>query len=153
MMRLLSVAAVCCMLCLSVAGCGGGDLGEVSGKVTMDGKPLPDALVTFVPMEGGRAATGVSDANGNYKLIYIDRDGALIGKHKVTVTTVQKPAPVNSQIRSDDPEYAKMMASKASDYNNATVKEPIPARYNSNTELVKEVTSGDNVIDLPLESK
>jgi hypothetical protein len=114
----------------------------------MDGKALPNALVTFVPEAGGGAAIGKTDASGNYTLITVDRDGALVGKHKVSVTTIQEAAAVK-EVSSDDPEYLKQAAGN---YAAAPPKETIPARYNINTELVHEVKSGSNVINLELES-
>src|SRR5262245_38752936 len=74
-----------------LAGCGEGGprLGQVTGKVTLDGKPLPNVSVTFMPKEGG-TASGVTDANGNYELTHNNGKGAPLGKNMVAVTTVQK---------------------------------------------------------------
>jgi hypothetical protein len=127
-------------------------MGEVTGQVTMDGKPLPNAMVTFVPNEGGATATGVTDANGNYKLISLDRTGALIGSHTVSITTVKKAEEALPEVSSDSAEYAKQAMARASDYNDAVVREPIPARYNSKSELVKDVEKGSNVINFELKS-
>lgn len=155
MSRIFAIV-VCFVAGVAFVGCGNRNLGTVRGQVTMDGKPLPNALVTFVPVEGGGASTGVTDAEGNYELGYIDTNGALIGKHKVTVTTMQKVESSASMktLSSDDPEYMKQArGGKASDYNTAKVTEPIPPKYNAQTELEKEVKSGKNVIDLALTSK
>jgi hypothetical protein len=127
-------------------------MGEVTGQVTMDGKPLPNAMVIFVPKEGGATATGVTDANGNYKLISLDRTGALIGSHTVSITTVKKAEEAPPEVSSDSAEYAKQAMARASDYNDAVVREPIPARYNSKSELVKGVEKGSNVINFELKS-
>ncbi|MDR1384724.1 MAG: carboxypeptidase-like regulatory domain-containing protein [Planctomycetaceae bacterium] len=40
----------------------------VTGKITLDGKPLANANVNFTPNGGGNAAYGVTDENGVYKL-------------------------------------------------------------------------------------
>jgi len=44
--------------------------GNVEGIVTLDGQPVADAMVTFVPVnEGrGRPATGITDENGAFRL-------------------------------------------------------------------------------------
>ena len=56
---LLAVAAV------MTAGCGKSDLGAVTGRVTMDGKPLPNAFVEFIPTGGqGSVSYGKTDDNG-----------------------------------------------------------------------------------------
>jgi len=156
MNRVLCIAAVCCLVCLVVVGCGPGgpELGTVTGKVTLDGRPVTNGLVTFTPQAKGGASVGKTDASGQYELLCLDRKGALIGQHKVTVTTLQEAAAV-TEMRSDSPEYAKQAASATdqSAYDSAKVVEPIPARYNTNTELTKEVKSGSNVIDLELKSE
>lgn len=117
-------------------GCGGdGDLGRVSGNVTMDGAPLPDALVTFSPTApGGSPSAGRTDSSGNYNLTFSrDTQGAVIGEHKVTITTYSEGDP-----GADPPD--------------PPTPEKVPARYNIKTELKKTVESGSNTIDFPLES-
>lgn len=156
MSRVLSAAVACCLVGMIVVGCGpkGPELGSVTGKVTLDGNPVTNGLVTFVPVGGGRPATGKTDENGQYVLVGVDGKGALLGQHQVSVTTVKEAATV-TEIRSDSPEYAKqaVSGSSSSDYNTAKVVEPIPARYNTNTELSFEVKAGSNVIDLELKSE
>ncbi|QDS86441.1 hypothetical protein EC9_06030 [Rosistilla ulvae] len=74
---------------------------------------------------------GVSDEQGRYTLSYhADKSGALIGSHKVSVTTPTDAPDPSGQ-----------------------AKEPIPAKYNSKTELVVEVAAGSNDIPLELTSK
>ena len=72
---------------LLAAGCGGGQRPvKVEGVVTLDGKPLPAATVTFVPPEGGRPASGRSDADGSFRLTtFRSDDGAMPGDYKVIV--------------------------------------------------------------------
>jgi hypothetical protein len=73
-MPLLRLA--CCGLSLAllivITGCGGRprsvEHAEVSGKVLFQGKPLPGGVVNFVTVNGGFAATGAIDENGNYQL-------------------------------------------------------------------------------------
>lgn len=154
MNRVLCAAAACCMFCLVTLGCGSGgpELGSVTGKVTLDGKPVTNGLVTFMPVGGGRPATGKTDANGQYELLGVDGKGAVLGQHRVAVTTLQQAVAV-TEMRSDSPEYAKQAVADRSAYDSAKVVEPIPARYNTNTDLTKEVKSGANVIDLELKSE
>jgi hypothetical protein len=151
---MLYAAAACCFVGLATIGCGpkGPELGSVTGKVTLDGKPVTNGLVTFMPVAGGRPATGKTDANGQYMLLGVDGKGALLGQHRVTVTTLQETVAV-TEMRSDSPEYAKQAVVDPSAYDSAKVVEPIPARYNTNTELTEEVKSGSNVIDLELKSQ
>jgi hypothetical protein len=60
----------------------------VTGKVTYKGKPLPNGTVMFVPAEGP-AAYGEIAADGTYHLsTYGANDGAVLGKHKISITAV-----------------------------------------------------------------
>jgi hypothetical protein len=74
------------------AGCGSAGLGPVSGKVTLDGKPLADVEVLFAPQAvEGNSNPGVysyckTDSEGNYELKTKNgKRGAVIGKHSVTI--------------------------------------------------------------------
>ena len=86
---LLSALAIACCV-----GCGGGpadqpDLADVSGTVTLDGKPLANAMVQFSPDGKGRPSTGTTSSDGSYTLQYTaDDSGAKIGGHSVTVSIV-----------------------------------------------------------------
>ncbi|HET6572813.1 MAG TPA: hypothetical protein VFG68_04365 [Fimbriiglobus sp.] len=78
-----------------LAGCSGGpDLARVSGVVKLDGKPYPNAVVSFQPIGGGdmnpgKGSMGVTDANGRYELLYDGRTkGAVPGKHAVRISTM-----------------------------------------------------------------
>lgn len=152
----LSAASLAAVLCISMlVGCGesGPPLGKVTGKVTMDGKPISNAIVSFVPIDGSRSSSAMTDDSGTYRLSFVDREGALIGEHKVSITsTAEVQGNTMEDIPSDDPRYAELMQSRQSDYNNAKVKESIPAVYNKKTELVREVKSGQNTFDFPLTS-
>jgi hypothetical protein len=129
-------------------------MGEVTGQVTMDGEPLANALVSFTPVEGGAAAVGTTDASGNYSLVSLGKKGAVIGQHTVSVTTVKEvEAASTAEMGSDSDAYmAQATGQDTSAYDNATVEEPIPAKYNTATELTEEVTSGQNTINLELTS-
>jgi hypothetical protein len=148
----LTVAALASIFTL---GCGptGPGLGRVTGQVTLDGKPLPNVAVTFMPTGEGGTASGVTDANGKYELTHASGKGAPVGKNMVAVTTVQKAQSTVdfSQIPSDSPEYAKAVADAQSGYN-VVIKEPIPEKYNSKTVLQFDVKSGSQVINLELKS-
>lgn len=152
MMRMMAV-----MLgvgCLMICGCGDGSgLGNVSGQVTMDGQPLANVMVTFIPTGGGNASTGVTDASGRYQLVHPSGRGAELGTHTVRVTTVQTASDTLGDVPSDSEEYMRSQMG-GQDYAQASrsVEELVPARYNTQSELTEEVTAGTNVIDLTLTS-
>jgi len=116
----------------------------------MDGKPLANALVVFSPTAGGRSSTGTTDASGHYELSFVESQGALLGSHKVSVTTLPAAEQTSTEMSSDDAAYENQ--GSAADYQNATTEEAIPARYNSETELTKDVAAGSNTINLELTS-
>jgi hypothetical protein len=121
----LATVAVCFVL-----GCNKSEveLGAVRGTVTLDGQPLPDAIVRFIPKAGGRTAFGRTDAEGRYEMLYsASASGAIVGTVRVEITTGDP----------DDPKAA----------------EKVPAKYNVNSELTAEVGSKSNVLDFKLESK
>ena len=107
---------------------------EVTGTVTLDGKPLPGATVIFQPEDGSRPSIGVTDESGRYELGYTQKvKGALVGKHRVSITTGQEGEDDSGET--------------------VIVVEQVPVQYNVESQLVKEVTSGSNEIDFPLDSK
>src|SRR6478752_1697892 len=65
----------------------------VHGRVTCNGKPVPQAGVIFSPVakaetdkEPGKAASGSTDADGRFVLTtYKAGDGALIGQHRASI--------------------------------------------------------------------
>ena len=91
--------SVIAVVLLSVTTCGCSNSTEyettlVSGVVTCQGKPVPNATVNFTPVpdenrsagQRGRVALGLTDKDGRFTLTtYQDGDGAIVGKHIVTV--------------------------------------------------------------------
>ncbi len=130
-----------------LVGCGGGgdapdrpDTVPVTGTVLLDGTPVADATVTFVPNSGQeRGAVGKTDANGQYTLMTFEPgDGAIPGMFLVTVEKVE----VIGGDQSDNglappPEY----------------KDQLPTRYkNPNSSgISREVAKdGENTLKLEL---
>jgi hypothetical protein len=107
---------------------------QVSGRVTLDGKPLPKASVTFAPMASkenqnpGPTSHGLTDADGRFTLIFdTSTTGSVVGKCRVYITTLQT-----------DP---------AADERDAggpvkRVRDKVPEKYNQKTELVYDVPAG-----------
>jgi hypothetical protein len=76
---------------LVVAGCGPKlEFAEVSGKVTMNKKPVAGVFVQFYPLSDAReqlpSASAKTDGQGNYTLTHDgDKPGALVGLNRVVV--------------------------------------------------------------------
>jgi hypothetical protein len=82
-----------------VLGCGSNSFAPVSGRITLDNKPLAGATVLFVPMaekgsiQAGIGSVGTTDENGAYTLKTTKgQTGAQTGKHRVSITK-RKPGP------------------------------------------------------------
>jgi len=80
---------------LSVAGCGDSSSFEtapVSGTVTLQQEPLPNATVQFQPIAGkdgqaGPGSYGTTDERGEYILRTIDgQPGAVVARHRVMIS-------------------------------------------------------------------
>lgn len=123
------------LLLCAVCGCNKPfSVAQVSGRVTLDGKPLPKASITFVPMATkenmapGPTATAITDADGRYTLT-VDKDtpGAVVGRCRIFVTTrFTDPLP-NDQ---DGGPPVKLP------------KDKVPDRYNVRTDLTFDVPPG-----------
>ena len=114
------------LLLVIASGCSRGPVvGQVEGTVLVDGKPVAGLKVFYYPPEG-RPSRTVTDSAGHYKLKWKpDVGGALVGQHKVVISTITEQDRV----------------------------ERLPARYNSATELTADVQAGNNEIDFSLDSK
>jgi len=118
----------------SIAGCQRGPaLGMVRGTVRVNGQPLPFAYVVFQPIDPpGAYGSAYADEDGEYELQFSrNRAGAPVGKHQVSIR-----AAGGEELPDDASRQARIV---------------IPERYNSTTELIREVKSGSNVHDFDLE--
>jgi hypothetical protein len=111
-------------------------LGDVTGKVTMDGQPLAGANVRFVPTDpiygetsngkpkAASVSIGVTDDSGRYKLLYVtDVSGAFVGQHRV-------------EIEAKDP----------------SGRERILPEFNMRSTLKRDVKAGSQEIDFDVQS-
>ena len=137
--RIPSPLALGLPLCLMLMGCGGGDdppLVPVSGIVTLDGQPLAEANVQFVPASGW-GSLGRTDETGRYELLYRGREkGATPGRHQVQISTRIEP----------DGDSADPVIQQGRE-------ESVPAKYNAYSTLEADVEPGSDVeLDFKLES-
>lgn len=162
--RNLSALLLLAALALTAgAGCGGS--GEkpvkVEGIVTLDGKPLPDAAVTFQPLEAkGRPATGVTGSDGVFRLTTFNSgDGAFPGQYKILVTKTEERAADSGGVQVDpsDPQsvskaMAKMMANQAKNKKTALPKSQIPIRYGTGDTPLRATVPSDGRVAIDLKS-
>ena len=105
-MRKTCRAVLASALLVVVTGCGAASSGPatapVTGEVTLDGNPVPNADVAFTPaVESSRAssAQAVTDATGRFEVISqfdggrTSKPGMQQGKYVVTVTQLEQLQP------------------------------------------------------------
>jgi hypothetical protein len=76
------------LLLISAVGCArpGAELANVTGRVTLDGKPVSSARLTFQPDGNRSPSTGFTEGDGRYKLLFKRGvEGAMIGMHTVQI--------------------------------------------------------------------
>ena len=85
-------------LFVSLVGCNNSkfEFAKVEGRVLLDGSPVPEAKVVFMPTsqtsdgEAGPYSMGVTDAEGVFTLNSVEKKphaGAVVGPHKIIVST------------------------------------------------------------------
>ena len=114
-------------LMLTAVGCGN-DLVPVTGTITINGQPTGNLQVDFEPKDPskGTTGTGYTKPDGTYELHYPGyKVGAPAGEYIVKITAAE----------TNDPE---------------TQVPPIPAKYNTNSELEATVASGASEFDFQL---
>jgi hypothetical protein len=131
-------------LVVLLAGCGDTSYktAAVSGRVTLDNKPLPNATLMFVPdsapgdKESPPSSIGTTDQDGRYTLVLQSgpkTSGAVVGHHKVIIN---------------------MGMAVASDETKPTFHRNLPEKYNRKSTLVCDVpTGGRTDADFPLSTK
>ena len=136
MLKSVAGVVLLMMALMLQVGCGpsGPDIARVQGTVTMDGKPLPNAIIMFVPV-GGRPSVSETDANGKYVLEFSGgRKGAIPGINRVEINTGR-------------------LAYEKDGKNYPAVKESVPVQYNRHTTLEFNVEAGkNNTADFALKS-
>jgi hypothetical protein len=144
-----------------VLGCGGGvpvpKTTPTSGTVMYNGQPVQGATVSFWAENAPRAATGVTDAQGQFTLsMFKANDGAIVGENKITVSKVTG-APVSTaspeQALNDPTAAAKSMMEARGGARQQGPKSEVPAKYGSvtSTTLKETITeAGPNQFVLQL---
>ena len=144
--------------CLAIAlapllGCGRDSPADtVEGTLRLNGNPLDNCLITFLPEPGqgvkSPRSTGVTNRQGAYRLRFDNQqEGAAVGRHRVTVQDLSASSGV---VRRDH-------GAVDAEVNENTPPPPfrrsrIPQSYmsSSDTPLRKEIRPGHQVLDLDI---
>jgi hypothetical protein len=115
MRKTLAIAAAA----MAASGCGdsGPSLVSVNGAVIYEGKPLEEAVVSFLPDPGsekGQPGEAITDQQGKFKALTNGRSGLVPGRYKVVVAkSLIDPAAGDANSSSqhqDDPYMLQLMA-------------------------------------------
>jgi hypothetical protein len=121
-------------------GCGasGPKRGAVEGQVLIDGRPLDAGTINFYPAEGTVGpSTGTTITNGAYRLS--QDKGPIVGKNRVEIRG-------NRKTGKKIPDPMAMDPNKLVD----EIVEAVPADYNTNSTLVRDINPGTNTHDFEL---
>lgn len=128
------LVSIATLFLVGVAGCSQGpSLGTVSGTVKLNGQPLPYAYVVFQPINPpGAYGSAYANERGEYQLQFTRyQKGAPVGKHRVSIRAAN-----GDELPDGTPPGSRIK---------------LPAKYNSETELVRDVVSGHNQHDFELQ--
>ena len=128
---LIALAAV------AADGCGRSRSPSLHGKVTLDGEPVANGSIVFLPStsDGPRAAAAIE--GGNYTVPA--SAGLAAGTYRVEINWRQ---PTGRKLPSADPGIEM-----------DETKEAIPSKYNADSTLTAELTAGDVTKDFALTTK
>jgi hypothetical protein len=131
----LALAPVLTVVLMSSAGCGGPVRRAVAGAVTLDGRPLDEAVVLFVPLAAGGRKTGAPIAAGRYA---VPQDvGLFPGRYRVEIAD---DPPIDPAMR---PDQVRQQARRR-----------LPVSYSTSSPLTVEVAAnGSTDFDFELFSK
>ncbi len=111
---------------------------QVSGRITLDGKPMGSGVVVFAPEgENRNAPMGTIEPNGNYSLKTNREIGLMPGKYRVSMSVYDTPP------------------HQPGERMQTTGKQLVPEKYTDvhTSGLVYDVTLGNNTINIELKSK
>jgi hypothetical protein len=123
------------LLLLSASGCSSDTkMGTVNGEVLLDGKPLQEGLIRFLPMDGKSQTVDTAIRAGRFQAT------VPIGERRVEISA---PKVVGKQKMYDMPNAPFV----------DEVAELIPERYNVRSELAMTVEAGSQEKQFTLKSK
>jgi hypothetical protein len=126
------------LLVLGVVGCSGSGLVSATGKLTYKGQPVPSTLVIFMPEDGSRRSTGLTDDEGNFSLRFSRTEtGVKPGRHTICLRYEVSAEEETHQI---PPKASKELRSVISRYGDPKT-----------STLHQEVTRGGQYFDIQLE--
>ncbi len=133
-----------CGLVWMASGCSGSNRGAVGGTVTVNGEPLNEGQISFVPMDPALGPTaGATISNGQYQIDAVR--GPVAGEYQVQIHAFRKAGKKiwdgmgDEKARPDQKNYVQELAPY------------LPAKYNDKSELRTTIVAGKvNIQDFHL---
>lgn len=136
----VGIAAVVFLEC----GCGdssGPPRGAATGKVLVDGQPLVEGVISFVPAETTQGpSAGAAIKDGWYSIPHAT--GPVVGEYRIEIRAQKKTGRM-IEVGSPEPAGTKI----------AETVEALPGKYNSSSKIQKTIKAGNNLIDFDLKTK
>jgi len=134
-LREIFILTICIVVCL--AGCTAEKTASIYGKVTLDNEPVASGSIVFLPSSGPGKKAAAAIENGLYSIAAADKLPP--GSYRVEISWRK---PTGRQIPSADP---GIMTDER--------REAVPARYNTESTLTADITTGDVEKNFELVSK
>jgi hypothetical protein len=138
---ILLVGVVC------LAGCGGEEgppRAAARGQVTLDGQPLAEGVIRFIPAQDTTGPAAMATIrNGQYELD--DETGPVLGSHRVEIEATGH----HSFAIDDEAAFAAQVEQKGG----RMAQNPVPIVYNRRSSLTAEIAADRvNELNFPLSS-
>lgn len=118
---------------------------DAYGKVTLDGQPLPNAVITFEAPDG-QFSYALTDSAGKYTLqLDSEKAGVTPGQKIVRISTTRKILGLNAKEGEGEGDPVQKSAPEAP-------KELVPEKFNKKSELQVEVTADKRDYNFDLKS-
>lgn len=156
MPRMMLAVGAALALLINLSGCGsegGPETVSVSGKVSVDGKPIEGAQVNFFSEEHNFVSTGVTDADGAYQLYA----GAVPGENKVWISKMPPGGPAGDPEENPEIDPGQIEAMSEAEFPTEAVgNEELPAKFSDPDQTVLKFMvpeDGSDKADFKLTSK
>jgi hypothetical protein len=131
----VALALAAAILCFLSLGCNSGSAkAKIHGKVTLDGQPVPNGSIAFIPNDGKGQTAGALIKDGSYET------ELSVGSMRVEIRYAKV---VGKRKLYDTPDSPTV----------DTTEEQIPAKYNTQSQLTETISKDKREVNFDLKSK